>query len=86
MKKIKTPDHEITNLLMAGKILAIKSFKEDEQATYILFDDGETYLELNEQDYYSYHDCSSGARELIVWKDKEAWKLHSCLPDAIRLT
>lgn len=40
---------------------------------FIMFDDGETYIELEEQDYYSYHDCSSSARELRLWKDKERW-------------
>ena len=33
---------------------------------YILFSDGKTYLELEEQDYYSYHDCSSSARLIRV--------------------
>ena len=40
---------------------------------YILFDDGETYIELEEQDYYCYHDCSLSARQIIVWQDKERW-------------
>jgi hypothetical protein len=40
---------------------------------FILFDDGETYIELEEQDYYSYHDCSFSARTLIVWQNKERW-------------
>lgn len=40
---------------------------------FILFDDGETYIELEEQDYYSFHDCSSCAREITVHKDKERW-------------
>lgn len=43
------------------------------EPSYILFDDGETYIELEEQDYYSYHDCSSSARHIIVWQNKERW-------------
>lgn len=41
---------------------------------YILFDDGETFIELEEQDDYTYHDCSSYAREIHVHKDKERWE------------
>ncbi len=37
---------------------------------FILFDDGETYIELEEQDYYTYHDCSRSARHIRVFKNK----------------
>lgn len=40
---------------------------------YILFDDGKTFIELEEQDYYSYHDCSHTAREISIQKDKDKW-------------
>lgn len=40
---------------------------------YILFSDGKTYLELEEQDYYSYHDCSSSARLIRVWDAKSEY-------------
>jgi hypothetical protein len=40
---------------------------------YILFDDGRTFIELEEQDYYSYHDCSSRARHILVQKDRDRW-------------
>ncbi len=51
-------------------------------AEYILFDDGETYIELSEQDYYSYHDCSSFAREIHVLKDREEYYRLLSLRDA----
>ena len=41
---------------------------------YILFSDSKTYIELEEQDYYSYHDCSFGARNLHVWENANMWK------------
>lgn len=45
---------------------------------YILFDDGETYIIVDEQDYYDYHDCSSSAREMSVRRDGVHWEsLHS---------
>ncbi|MCP4364977.1 MAG: hypothetical protein GY800_06715 [Planctomycetes bacterium] len=43
------------------------------EASVILFDDGKTYITLAEQDYYSYHDCSSVARHLDVQQDEELW-------------
>lgn len=41
---------------------------------FILFDDGETYLELEEQNAYDYHDCSPSARHLELQKDKIRWE------------
>ena len=62
------------------KVIAIKSLCLDKRkkyydADYILFDDGETYIQLEEQDYYSYHDCSLSARHINVMKDKGFWNL-----------
>ncbi len=45
------------------------------EAMYILFNDGKTCIELDEQDYYSYHDCSSTARILTVRDSKELWDI-----------
>lgn len=41
---------------------------------FILFDDNETYLQLEEQDPYDYHDCARSARILNIRKDAELWK------------
>jgi hypothetical protein len=40
---------------------------------FILFDDGKTFIEFEEQDYYSFHDCSLLARLILVRKDKDKW-------------
>lgn len=40
---------------------------------YILMDDGETIITLSEQDYYTYHDCSSSARNINIQQNKELW-------------
>lgn len=62
------------------KVVAVKGWRTDMrkkkgfEPQWILFGDGETYIELEEQDYYSYHDCSSIARELIIIQDKTRWK------------
>jgi hypothetical protein len=40
---------------------------------FILFGDMETYIELEEQDYYDFHDCSSSARDIIIKKNKKMW-------------
>lgn len=78
-KKEQKPDLEILQLLSAGKIKAIlRPTKERKymarNAEIILFDDGQTYLTLEEQDYYSYHDCAPSARHLEVRQDKEQWE------------
>ena len=39
----------------------------------VLFGDRETYMKLEEQDYYCHHDCSSSARIITVCRDAEAW-------------
>ena len=43
----------------------------------LLFDDGKTYIELEEQDYYSYHDCSCSAREVNVRRSEKLWQMYN---------
>lgn len=65
------------------KIVAMKGFvhnpkkrkKTNIEVDYILFDDEKTYIELEEQDYYTYHDCSPAARTLTVREDARIWKI-----------
>lgn len=40
----------------------------------VLFDDGKTFLEFDEQDRYDYHDCDSSARTISLHQDEERWK------------
>lgn len=74
-------------------IVAVKGWRTDKriknniEPEYILFSDGETYIELAEQDYYSNHDCSFSARHINFWKDKSKWEEifkneHGYYPDA----
>jgi hypothetical protein len=42
---------------------------------YILFDDKKTLIELDDQDYYAYHDCSTSAKEIRLVIDKKRWSL-----------
>ena len=44
------------------------------EVVYILFSDKKTYIELEEQDEYLYHDCSPNARVITVCNDAENWK------------
>ena len=60
------------------KVLSIRGFSSDKkkkhiEPQYILFDDGKTLIELSEQDYYSYHDCSSSARHVSLYCDEKRW-------------
>jgi hypothetical protein len=63
------------------KIVAIKGWTSDRrkkkiiEPSYVLFDDEETYLELEDQDYHTYHDCDSSAKTIEVRKDNRIWKL-----------
>jgi len=67
----------ITDILNK-KILRVVGTKKKNryvEAEVILFDDEETFIQLEEQDYYSYHDCSSSAKELQIVNDPDMWKV-----------
>lgn len=68
-------NREILLLLNAGRIVALKADKSNvhKETSYILFEDKETIIKLDEQDPYTYHDCSPSARDIRVFKDKELW-------------
>jgi hypothetical protein len=55
------------------KVLSMKAVSPVKPG-YILFDDGETYLTLCEQDEYDYHDCNPDARILYLHKNKKDWE------------
>ena len=40
---------------------------------YVMLSDGETFIYLEDQDYYSYHDCDPSAKTLNVIKDAYRW-------------
>lgn len=66
--------------LVGFKILAVRGFrmdmrrKKDFSPQYILFDDGKTYIELETQDFYTYHDCDSSARIIRIMQSDAHWK------------
>lgn len=69
--------------LIGKKIVALRGItgektKHEKIATtplsFILFDDGKTFIELYEQDYYSYHDCNCYARLLDLKEDCKKWQ------------
>ena len=70
------------NTLIGLKVLTIRGFnvngkpvkKKEYEPVYILFDDSKTYIELREQDYYDYHDCSSSARHISICQDNVRWQ------------
>ena len=47
---------------------------KDVEANYILFNDGESYIVIGDQDSYTYHDCDSEARTIIALNNKETWE------------
>jgi hypothetical protein len=89
---MKKPSDEIVAIL-GKRILRIKGFRhvysaQVAYASYILLEDKETIIELSEQGP-EYHDCSIGARNIRVYKDKRQWAAileNDNLPDATELT
>ncbi len=79
--------------LIGQTIVAIKAFETDRrkktylEPVFILLSDEKTFLRLEEQDYYSYHDCSGSARLIETLVDEKRWKEimdneHGYYPDA----
>lgn len=63
------------------KVVAIRGHRPERKNSrrgiepeYILFDDGETYICLVEQDPYDYHDCSFRAREIEIYSSARRWE------------
>lgn len=62
------------------KVVAIKGFRTDMRRKknfdpeYILLDDKQTYIELDRQDYYAFHDCDSMARRIQVKRNADNWE------------
>lgn len=72
MKK-QTRDREIKALLDSGMVREVLALKSNSNAQIILLNDGKTYIELEEQDYHSFHDCASSARHIQVRQDALIW-------------
>ena len=81
--------------LIGKKILCFRGYKTKEYGkdtvalSHILFDDGETFIHLQDQDRYDYHDCCSSARMLSLRKDTKEWQqlyeqkfVVECLPNS----
>ena len=80
MMSVKYPRWLKLNDIIGRKIVAIRGPKtlknaKTIQPAYIMFDDGETYIELEEQNYYAYHDCSCAAREIQTKQGKAQYDL-----------
>ena len=64
--------------VIGKNIVAVKGVRPDRRhkevpVEYILFSGGEFFCTVDDQDYYSYHDCSTRAKELYIHKDKARW-------------
>lgn len=63
-----------TNYSYQGLVSHLRKYpKKTIYPEYIFFSDGETFIQLEEQDYHIYHDCASWAREIRIHKDKMAY-------------
>jgi len=62
--------------LIGLKIIACKKYEKNKYADspkFIFFNDGKTFIELDDQDYYTYHDCSSSAKEIKIFQDEQTY-------------
>ena len=74
------------------KVVAIKGYRYDMRKKrnfspqYIVFDDEKTFIELEDQDYFTYHDADSSAKTISINQDARFWKVlmsdEKCYPDA----
>lgn len=61
------------------EVVAIKGIRTDMRKKinfrpqYIMFDDEKTYIELDEQDCFTYHDCDYSAKTIHVLQDEVTW-------------
>lgn len=66
--------------LIGLKVLALKGLRTDGRkkknfvTRFILFDDEKTFIELDDQDYFTYHDCATSAKHINVIQNKQRWK------------
>ena len=66
--------------LIGLKVSALKHFRRDKRkkrslrVEYIMFDDGQTYIELQDQDCYTYHDYATSAKHISIMQDPDHWK------------
>ena len=79
--------------LIGLKLVAMRGDKHRErrpkkpelvEPVYLLFSDKKTIVTLEEQDYYSYHDCSTSARLIEIIQSSVLWKLyHDEFPESL---
>ena len=65
--------------LIGKSIIAIRGICPDKRVKrsrphYIMFDDGETYIELEDQDHYTFHDFATSAKHIRVYHNKHQWE------------
>jgi hypothetical protein len=65
--------------IIGKKVKELRGFKKrknqkDIGITFILFDDGETFIDLELQDGFTFHDCDHDARIINIKKDAKLWR------------
>ncbi len=71
---------ELANII-GLEVVAIKGRRHDMRKKknfspqYIIFNDEKTFIELEDQDYYTYHDADSSAKTISINQDPRFWKL-----------
>ncbi len=66
--------------LIGLKVVAIKGWRTDMRRKknfspeWIMFSDHQTFIELEDQDYITYHDCATSAKHISIRQDAARWK------------
>jgi len=70
--------YPLINEIISKRVIAVIGYYDGKSKKpkhvmpiWIIFDDNETFIELTEQDYRDYHDCSMSARHFNIFKSKE---------------
>ena len=74
--------------LIGLKVVAVRGVTNKDRrikrvpVEFLLFSDQKTFIEFTEQDYCSYHDCASYARQVEVRESKERFEQLTMSPYA----
>ena len=77
--------------ILGKKIIAAKTYNSDKRrkknfhAEYLLFDDEQTFIEIDDQDYYAFRNCDGNAKIFNIMENPEKWKTlmtEDCYVDA----
>ncbi len=74
MYSVLTLKHLLNKRVLAIRGVKVRKNAKTVSAKYILFDDEKTFIEIEEQDYHSYHDCDPLSKLYNVMENASIWQ------------